>query len=42
MNGNLIDTNIVIKLLSGDAVVSALFEKLENIHIPVIVVAERA
>jgi len=40
MNGNLIDTNIVIKLLNGDSAIAGLFEGLEDIHIPVITVGE--
>jgi tRNA(fMet)-specific endonuclease VapC len=40
MSGNLIDTNIVIKLLNGDPSVSALFDTLEDVHLSVITVGE--
>jgi tRNA(fMet)-specific endonuclease VapC len=40
MSGNLIDTNIVIKLLNGDATVSELFDTLQNICLPAITVGE--
>lgn len=42
MNGNLIDTNIIIKLLGGDEQVVLAFSTLENIHISVITVGELA
>ncbi len=40
MSGNLIDTNIVIKLLNGDKPISELFDTLDNICFPVIVIGE--
>jgi tRNA(fMet)-specific endonuclease VapC len=40
MSGNLIDTNIVIKLLSGDPRVSELFDTLDDVHLSVFTVGE--
>ena len=40
MSGNLIDTNIIIKLLNGDEGIARRFETLESVHIPVIAVGE--
>lgn len=40
MNGNLIDTNIIIKLLNGDQKTIVLFDSLEGIHVSTITAGE--
>lgn len=40
MNGNLVDTNVIIKLLNGDAEAVQIFDSLEHIHISVITAGE--
>ncbi len=39
-NGNLIDTNIVSKLMNGDIAVIEIFDKLDNIHVSSITAGE--
>lgn len=40
MNGNLVDTNIIAKMLNGDKVAVEIFESLDEVFIPVITVGE--
>jgi len=40
MNGNIIDTNVIIKLLGGDEHAAEIFAGNENISVPVIVAGE--
>ena len=40
MNGNVVDTNVIIKLLSGDDNAVRLFNDAENIFVPVTVAGE--
>ncbi len=40
MNGSLVDTNIIIKLLNGDSKTSLLFDSLEQVFISVITAGE--
>lgn len=40
MNGSLLDTNVIIKLFKGEPDVVKIFESLEEIFIPVIVLGE--
>lgn len=39
-NGNLVDTNIVSKLMNGDIAVIEIFDKLDNIHVSSITAGE--
>ena len=40
MNGNLVDTNVIIKLLNGDERAVRIFDNAKNIFVPVIVAGE--
>jgi tRNA(fMet)-specific endonuclease VapC len=40
MSGNLIDTNVIVKLLNGNAEADKLFDSLEEVHVSVITVGE--
>ena len=40
MNGNVLDTNVIIRYVKGDAAVAAVVENLENIAIPSVVIGE--
>jgi predicted nucleic acid-binding protein len=40
MNGNLVDTNVIIKMLNGDPEAIRIFDSLDNIHISVITAGE--
>jgi len=40
MNGDLIDTNVIIRVLNGDQQAVELFDSLESIHISAITVGE--
>lgn len=40
MNGNLVDTNVIIKMLNGDPEAIQIFDSLDNIHISVITAGE--
>ena len=40
MNGNLFDTNIVIRLLNGDMYINNIVRELENVSIPITVIGE--
>lgn len=40
MNGNILDTNVIIRILKGDVNVANTVRKLSDIHIPVIVLGE--
>ena len=40
MNGNLLDTNIIIKYLAGDLYTKQLLDNVVNLTVPVIVVGE--
>ena len=40
MNGNLVDTIVIIKMLNGDPEVIRIFDSLDNIHISVITAGE--
>lgn len=40
MNGNILDTNVVIRILKGDVAVANAVKKLSDIHIPVVVLGE--
>jgi predicted nucleic acid-binding protein len=40
MSGSLIDTNVIIKVLNGNAEAVNLFDSLENVYISVITVGE--
>jgi len=40
MNGNILDTNVIIRILKGDMEVANTVKKLSNINIPVIVIGE--
>jgi predicted nucleic acid-binding protein len=40
MNGNLIDTNVIIKLLSGDEKAVRIFDNATNIFVSAIVAGE--
>jgi len=42
MNGNLIDTNIIIKVINGDIAVIRYFERIDSVFIPVIALGELA
>ena len=40
MNGNILDTNVIIRLLNGDENVRSAVYEMTNIHIPVVVIGE--
>lgn len=40
MNGNLIDTNVIIKMLNGDSEAGRIFDSLDHIYISVITAGE--
>ena len=40
MNGNLVDTNVIIKMLNGDPEAIRIFDSLDNIYISVITAGE--
>ena len=40
MNGNLVDTNVIIKMLNGDPGAVQIFDSLEHVHISVITAGE--
>lgn len=40
MNGNLVDTNVIIKMLNGDPEAIRIFDSLDHIHISVITAGE--
>lgn len=40
MNGNILDTNVIIRLLNGDENVRSAIYKMTDICIPVVVVGE--
>ncbi len=40
MNGNLVDTNLIIKMLNGDTEAIRIFDSLDGIHISVITAGE--
>jgi tRNA(fMet)-specific endonuclease VapC len=40
MSGNLIDTNVIVKLLNGNAEADKLFDSLDEVHVSVITVGE--
>lgn len=40
MNGSILDTNIIIHIMKGDAVVADAVRKIRGIYVPVIVLGE--
>ena len=40
MNGNIFDTNVIIRIIKGDIVTADKARKFKNVHIPVIVLGE--
>lgn len=40
MNGSLIDTNVIIKVMNGDSTAIDFFETIEDIYLPVIAIGE--
>ena len=40
MNGSVIDTNVVIKMLKGDKIAVETLDKIEKIFVPIVVVGE--
>ncbi|HBE78473.1 MAG TPA: VapC toxin family PIN domain ribonuclease [Firmicutes bacterium] len=40
MNGNIVDTNVIIKMLNGDSEAIQIFDSLDHIHISVITAGE--
>ncbi len=40
MNGNLVDTNVIIKLMNGDPDAVSLFDRLDNISVSVVTSGE--
>ena len=40
MNGNILDTNVIIRLLNGSEAVRAVVDDLDRIYIPAIVIGE--
>jgi tRNA(fMet)-specific endonuclease VapC len=40
MNGSILDTNVIIRIIKGDVAVANIVHKMKDIHIPVIVFGE--